>query len=359
MKKLFCFLLLLPIFSVPACAVSAAAYAVMDADTGVLLAASNADAQLPMASTTKIMTGLLAAEDTNIDRIIEVPASCAGVEGSSMYLQAGEKISLRDVLYGLMLCSGNDAAECIAEVCGGREAFVERMNGKATELGLSSTHFDNPSGLDGEAHHTTAAELAKLTSYALKNDLFAQIVSTVDYTSGIHYMHNHNKMLLLYPDCIGVKTGFTKSSGRCLVSAAKKDGRTVVAVTLNDPDDWSDHAALLDSAFDDMHNATMLEKGDAAASLHVISGTSDIVNLVAADTLDVSLFADENAEMVVSHPSMIYAPVRSGTALGTAYVKVNGTVMDSVDLITSTDIALDEAQEKLTLWEKFRKKLPF
>ncbi|MDO5546974.1 MAG: D-alanyl-D-alanine carboxypeptidase family protein [Eubacteriales bacterium] len=357
MKKFLCFLLFLPCLIVSAGAYSAGAYAVLDADTGTILDSSNADTRLPMASTTKIMTGLLAAEDSNPNRMISVPAECAGIEGSSMYLQAGEVISLRDVLYGLLLCSGNDAAECIASVCGGREAFVTRMNQRAAELGLSNTHFDNPSGLDGETHYTTATELAQLTAYALKNPLFAEIVSTKDYTSGTHYMHNHNKLLSMYSDCIGVKTGYTQTAGRCLVSAASRDGHTVIAVTLNDRDDWNDHIAMLDRAFSTMHTEQIATRGQHAITLPVLSGMQSEVALVCSDDLSASLLGEQSAELVLSHRGMLYAPFSAGTVCGTAQVVVNGSVVDSCALITQSDVALDESQERLSLWERLRRKL--
>lgn len=356
MRTLFCMLFVLPCLFACAHGYSAGAYAVLDAGTGAILDSANADARLPMASTTKIMTGLLAAEDGSPDRMVSVPASCAGVEGSSMYLQAGEVLPLRDVLYGLMLCSGNDAAECIAAVCGGRDAFVRRMNRRAGQLGLSDTHFDNPSGLDGETHYTTAAELAKLTAYALRNPLFAEVVSTQSYQTGTRTMHNHNKLLSMYPDCIGVKTGYTQTAGRCLVSAAERNGHTVIAVTLNDGDDWNDHMAMLDAAFASEHTETLAAHGQQAAVLPVISGTQSTVSAVFSEDLPVSLLGDQTASVVLSHRGMLYAPVTAGTVCGRADVVVGGTVVASCDLITSSAVPPDEGQEIPGLWERLRRR---
>lgn len=357
MKPFFCILIVLPCLLFSAHAYSAGAYAVLDADTGVVLDSSNADTRLPMASTTKIMTGLLAAEDSSPDRMISVPASCAGIEGSSMYLQAGEVLPLRDVLYGLMLCSGNDAAECIAAVCGGREVFVRRMNRRAEQLGLSDTHFDNPSGLDGETHYTTAAELAKLTACALNNPLFAEVVSTQSYQTETRTMHNHNKLLAMYPDCIGVKTGYTQTAGRCLVSAAERNGHTVVAVTLNDGDDWNDHMAMLDSAFASEHTETLAARGQQAVSLSVISGTASDVPVVFSENLSVSLLGEQTASLVLTCRGMRYAPVSAGTVCGRADVVVGDAVVASCDLITASDVPLDESQEIHSLWERIRNRL--
>lgn len=273
-----------------------------------------------------------------------------------MYLQAGEVLPLRDVLYGLMLCSGNDAAECIAEVCGGRDAFVRRMNRRAGQLGLSGTHFDNPSGLDSETHYTTAAELARLTAYALKNPLFAEVVSTQSYQSGTRTMHNHNKLLSLYPGCIGVKTGYTQTAGRCLVSAAERNGHTVVAVTLNDGDDWNDHIAMLDAAFASEHTETAAARGQQAAVLPVISGTQSTVSAVFAEDLSVSLLGDQTVSVVLSHRGMLYAPVTAGTVCGRADVVAGDTVLASCDLITSSAVPPDETQEILSLWERLRRR---
>ncbi len=352
MKKAICFFLLLPVFLLSCCAYSASAYAVLDADTGVLLDQSNADTRLPMASTTKIMTGLLAAEDSDPNRIIEVPASCAGVEGSSMYLQAGEQLSLRDVLYGLLLCSGNDAAECIAAVCGGREAFVARMNERAAELGLTDTHFDNPSGLDGETHYTTAAELAQLAAAALQNEIFAAVVSTQNYTSGSHFMHNHNRLLAQYDGCIGVKTGFTRTAGRCLVSAAKRDGRTIVAVTLHDPDDWNDHTRMLDTAFSALKKQTAVDAMQEIDTISVVSGVQSNVSLVCSNPLEVSIFDGESVTLQVQKRGMLYAPVAAGTVCGTVSVRVNDTELASSPLVAAADVPLDPSQERPSLWDR-------
>ena len=248
MKKLFCVLALLLVLP-RAGAVSARGAVVIDADTGETLFEQNADSRLPMASTTKIMTALVALGEGDLDRVYIVKPEYAAVEGSSMYLKAGETLSLRDTLYGLMLASGNDAAVAIAGECGGMTAFVGKMNAKAAELGLMDTHFDNPNGLPSDTHYTTAHELAKITAAALKDPVFRQIVSTKSCTVSGHALSNHNRLLSMYDGAIGVKTGYTRAAGRCLVSAAERNGRTIIAVTLNDPNDWNDHMEMLDAGF--------------------------------------------------------------------------------------------------------------
>ncbi len=353
--KFWICLLLAVCFSVSrASAYSAQAYAVLDADTGVLLDGAQETQRLPMASTTKIMTGLLAAESGKLQQIITVSAASAGVEGSSMYLKQGEQLPLQEVLYGLMLCSGNDAAECIAENLGGRNTFVRRMNERAQQLGLSNTHFDNPSGLDGKTHYTTAHELAQLAAAALKNPIFAQIVATKSYTAGTRTMVNHNKLLRMYPDTVGVKTGYTLTAGRCLVSAAKRNGRTVVAVTLHDRDDWNDHMHMLDAAFASMHTQTAAQAGEAAQTISVQTGEQRQVQAVYQEDLTASLFDEEQAEIRVSCAAFLYAPVQKGDICGSAQLVCNGVVLDETALVCAQSVALDSAQEDTSLSEKLR-----
>ena len=241
-------------------ALSAASAVVIGGDTGEIIYSYNANTRLSMASTTKIMTGLILCERGNLDREIIVTAPMVAVEGSSMGLRAGDKISLRDLLYGLMLASGNDAANAIAIALGGTiEGFADMMNEKAAELGLKNTHFVTPSGLDADGHYTTAYELALIAKCALENEEFAKAVSTknitLSYGTGQHYLSNHNRLLSSVDGVVGVKTGYTKKSGRCLVTAYKNDGKFIICVTLNDPNDWADHKALINigvSAIEDV-----------------------------------------------------------------------------------------------------------
>ena len=292
MKKLFCVLALLLVLP-RAGAVSARAAVVIDADTGETLFEQNADSRLPMASTTKIMTALVALGEGDLDRVYTVKPEYAAVEGSSMYLQAGERLSLQDTLYGLMLASGNDAAVAIAGECGGMTAFVGKMNAKAAELGLTDTHFDNPNGLPSDTHYTTAHELAKITAAALKDPVFRQIVSTKSCTVSGHALSNHNRLLSMYDGAIGVKTGFTRAAGRCLVSAAERNGRTIIAVTLNDPNDWNDHREMLDAGFAQYSEVTLHKAGDTIANARVFGGDTASVPLAAKNTVTAYLLPGE------------------------------------------------------------------
>lgn len=224
---------------------SASAAIITDAKSGAVLFEKNAHTPLPMASTTKIMTALCVIECAEPDTIIEVSENAASTEGSSIYLKKGEKISVLDLLYGLLLESGNDAATALAEgVFGTVEECVKYMNSRCHSLGLISTHFDNPHGLDSDSHYTTAYELSVITKEALKNELFRSIVGTKNYTTkgeNPRFFSNHNRFLRLYDGSFGVKTGYTSKAGRCLVTSSKNGNEEYIAVTLSDPLDWQSH----------------------------------------------------------------------------------------------------------------------
>ena len=209
--------------------VSARSAILVDAQTGRVLYEKNADEQSLIASTTKIMTGLLVCEAGELEREISVPPEAAGVEGSSLYLKAGERITVRELLYGLMLRSGNDAAVALAiATAGSMEAFVGRMNEKAQALGLTNTHFENPNGLDGEVHYSTARDLAKLSVCAMQNETFRAVVSSKNFTENGRSFTNHNKLLWRVDGADGIKTGYTKRAGRILAGSAVRDGRRLV-----------------------------------------------------------------------------------------------------------------------------------
>ncbi len=236
--------------------VSAKGMVLMNADTGEILASKNAHLRLSMASTTKLMTALLLAETGTPEKVVVTTKQMVTVEGSSMGLLEGDQVSYHALLAGMLLSSGNDAANTTAiAVAGSVGKFVQMMNDRAEQIGMTNTHFVTPSGLDDDEHYSTAYDMALLAVEALKNKYLAFAAAsrtmTVSYGSPPYdrTLTNHNKLLGSYDGCIGLKTGFTKKSGRCLVSAARRNGCTVVAVTLCDPDDWDDHRALLDYGF--------------------------------------------------------------------------------------------------------------
>lgn len=237
-------------------ATHARAAALIDVTSGRILYSSNGDTPMLIASTTKILTAIVAIEQGDLDSMVTVSSSAAGKEGSSIYLKAGEKMKLKDMLYGLMLRSGNDAATAIAEHVGGsQEGFVYLMNAKAEQIGMTNSHFANPSGLDQKGHFASANDMARLAAYALHNKTFREIVGTKVKTAPNpteewdYKWVNKNKMLSLYEGADGVKTGYTKQALRTLVSSATRAGRQLAAVTLNDGNDWNDHAKLLDYGF--------------------------------------------------------------------------------------------------------------
>lgn len=244
----------------------AAAAVLVDAKSGAVLFEKNAHKRLPMASTTKIMTAISVIENSAFDDVITVSKDAAGIEGSSIYLSAGEKITVKDLLYGLLLESGNDAAEALAiGVFGSSEKCVEYMNEKCKDLKLINTHFDNVHGLDSDKHYTTAYELSLITKYAMQNELFRSIVSSKSYvTSGEkpRYFSNHNRLLNMYSPASGVKTGYTSKSGRCLVSAGTLEDEEYIAVTLDDPLDWQDHKQMLSFAFENFRSYEIADRAN-------------------------------------------------------------------------------------------------
>ena len=229
--------------------VSAAAAVLLDADTGEILYEKKAQQQMLIASTTKIMTAVVALECAPLQKEVEITQNHM-VEGSSMYLAPGERVTVEELLYGLMLCSGNDAALALAEgCCGNVDTFVDRMNRKAEELGLTGTSFANPNGLDDANHYSTALDMARLASCAVQNPAFVRLCSTIQAATAERTMSNHNKLLRSLEGCVGLKTGYTMAAGRTLVTCVIRDGRTLVAVTLQDGNDWADHEAMYDYGF--------------------------------------------------------------------------------------------------------------
>ena len=246
-------------------AVSAKCAIVVDGQTGRVLYEKNADQQSLIASTTKIMTALIICEQCNVLDRMAIPKEAVGIEGSSMYLREGEVLTIQELLYGMMLHSGNDAAVALAIYCGGTvEGFAELMNDKAHRLGMRDTHFVNPNGLDAPGHYSTARDMAILASYAMENPIFSRTVSTKTVTVGERYLRNHNKLLWQVDGADGVKTGFTKAAGRILVSSASRQGRRIIAVTMNAPDDWNDHKTLLNQGFADLYHKHWLRRGSAS-----------------------------------------------------------------------------------------------
>ena len=326
---------------------SAQSAVLIEARDGEILCEKNAHTKMAMASTTKIMTALVAAESGKLQRVVSVNAAAVGVEGSSIYLYAGEKMTLCDLIAAMLLESANDAAAAIAiEVGGSIDGFCDMMNKKAKELGLKSTNFKNPHGLYDEEHYTTAYELALIAREALKNEVIRKTVATkkliIEPVEGsARALYNHNKLLSMYEGAIGVKTGFTKKSGRCLVGSAVRDGLELISVTLNAPDDWNDHKKLFDLGFSGFTALQLAKKGDVCHVQEVMGGTEETVSLLYGDDVFVTVKkGDENRieKTVETLCRYEFAPVVKGKTVGTVYFTVDGEVLSEVSLITASDV---------------------
>jgi D-alanyl-D-alanine carboxypeptidase/D-alanyl-D-alanine carboxypeptidase (penicillin-binding protein 5/6) len=306
-----------------------------------------------MASTTKIMTALItleqAAED---DKVVTITKQMTAVEGSSMGLQPGEQLRLSSLAAGMLSVSGNDAANSAAiAIDGSAEKFSERMNQRARELDMDHTHFVTPSGLDDDAHYSTAADMAKLTCAAMKNSAFQKIVSQksiqVEFMNPqIKRMYaNHNRLLSFYQGCIGVKTGFTKKAGRCLVSAAERDGVRVVAVTLNAPDDWNDHQKLLDEGFEKLQAVTFDDRSFTAEVPSATGETAIEVQGQLGDT--VVLPKDSYPERTVELPQFLYAPIEKGQCVGRIVYRLNGQIISQTPILADSDVPAEKSKQSI------------
>lgn len=317
--------------------VSAQAYILYDAETGAVLAASNAERRLPCASTTKIMTALVALETLPLDTCVTITEEQVRVEGSRMYLRVGETVTVSDLLYGLLLASGNDAALALAKAASGStEQFAAQMNRKAAELGLTDTHFTNPSGLHEPEHYTTAHDLAVLMAAAMQNPVFAAITGTREAALSGRTVVNHNKLLHQVPGVDGGKTGYTKAAGRCLVSTAQRCNRRLIAVTLNAPDDWNDHARLYAYGFAQYRASLLSAGGICDTRLTLVGGREPSVALT-AERVEVWLTGEEQQQLTqtVLLPHFEYAPLCQNCAVGKILWQINGRTVASDELRTA------------------------
>lgn len=337
-------ILLCTSIKVMAIADSADSACVINAVTGETVFAKNIDKRRPMASTTKIMTAIIAIEKCKMDEVVSVSAIAGRQEGSAAYIYEGDSIYMKDILYGLMLNSGNDAALAIAEHIGGSaEVFAEMMNEKAKEIGMDDTHFMNPSGLDDPEHYTTARDLAKLAQYAMNNKEFREIVSSKKYQAKLVnsdktlYFSNHNKLLTLYEGATGIKTGYTRKTGRCLVSSAERDGMKFIAVTLGAPDDWKDHSQMLDYAFSGHYPQKAVEKG---SRVKIADLNNEQYSFLAADDFVVPMKKNsgQNIDVVRHVAKDLSAPVNAGEKVGYIEIIYNGNTLGTIDIISEKDI---------------------
>ncbi|MDR0913990.1 MAG: D-alanyl-D-alanine carboxypeptidase [Oscillospiraceae bacterium] len=320
-------------------------------NNGTVIFAKNPNRKMKMASTTKVMTALLALEAAAADDKIVTFTQEMVAEGSSMYLKVGDKVKLSDLAVGMLLCSGNDAANAAAiGIAGSKESFAVMMNKRAEQIGMKNTNFVTPSGLDDEQHYSTAYDMALLFAYAMENETFTEIsikkTARVEFASPqgkANTYSNHNKLLSRYENCIGGKTGFTKAAGRCLVSAAEKNNLRYVAVTLKASDDWNDHAAMFDFGFDSLAVIRCSDTQTEFAT-NVVGGTADTTALVSPNSIDFVVTKDKAAdiERTVYIPKFIYAPVRQDVQVGRVVYKLGGKFLAQSKILSAEEIEYKE-----------------
>ncbi|EOD01085.1 D-alanyl-D-alanine carboxypeptidase family protein [Caldisalinibacter kiritimatiensis] len=325
----------------------------IEADSGRILYSHNINRKLPMASTTKIMTALIALENGNLDDIVKVDKKSVGVEGSSIYLYEGEEISLKDLLYGLMLRSGNDSAVAIAKHIGGTvENFVDMMNKKAKEIGAYNTNFTNPHGLSDRNHYTTAYDLALITREAMKNQHFKNIVKTKLWIADRkrnRYFCNKNKTVFQYSGGDGVKIGYTTAAGRCLVASATRNNMQLIAVVLNDYNWFNDCYGLFDYGFENYISYIVFDKGQLAKTVYVDNGQKEYLPLITADKFLIPLKESEKGKIktVIKAPDKVEAPIIKGKSLGTVEVYLKGKLIHKENLLAKENIKEKNTLDKI------------
>lgn len=339
------------IFAVPSDSAESCLLMTLD---GEIIYAHDENVRRGMASTTKIMTALVALEGCDEDRIVTVDPAAVNVEGSSVYLYAGERITMGELLFAMMLQSANDAATAIAiEIAGSVEAFAEMMNERAEKMGLCDTHFTNPHGLDGSEHYTTAKELAMIAAEAMKNPRFAEIVSTKKKTIPLHdgtearLLVNHNRLLRTWDDIIGVKTGYTKKCGRTLVSAARRDGVTLICVTLCDGNDWHDHRRLLDYGFSLYEREKLASAEELRIELPVCGGEKETACChISEDVFATLKKGHGEISLRWRMPRFLYAAISAGEKVGEAEFVCEGKVVAKADVFAAESISRHAAKMK-------------
>ncbi len=356
MKKLIATLVLAVCLLLPLSvnAYSASAYTVIERSSGRVLYSSNGDARMPMASTTKVMTALLVIKNLELDREYEIPDAAVGIEGSSIYLARGERLTGRELLYGLMLASGNDAAYALAILTSGSvEKFVALMNDTAQELDLKNTHFADPCGLKYKEHYTTSNDLARLCAVALSDETFAEVVATQNFQirgsreGTVRYLHNKNRILGEFLGGNGIKTGYTTAAGRCLCSSATRNGMQLVCVVLNDHDWFADSEKLLEKGFEEYGLVRLSQKNKFAGTCNILGGKSEKCDIIQKDDVFYPMKKSEYAESITEITLCKRAPVQAGEVAGSTEFFLNGTKIAETDCVFATDV-----QKKFSLFGK-------
>ena len=339
MRRFIAALAAAAVLMTPAQAVSAHSAILIHADTGTVLYALNADDRMLIASTTKIMTALVVLEHCGLDETVRIDSRSAGTEGSSMYLREGETYTVEELLYGLMLVSGNDAAMALAiHTAGSVESFAGLMNETAEELGMTGTHFANPHGLDAEGHYSTARDMAALAAYAMENEDFERIVSAKSATIHGRALTNHNRLLSMYDGCIGIKTGYTMAAGRTLVSCAERGDTRYICVTLCDRDDWADHAELYDMAFESFEYARVVDTA-TVYRVPAVNGSSAYAEVRAERDGFAFLPLGAGWDVSLELAPFVICPVYSGEYAGRITVTRGGETICTVPLVYAEDMA--------------------
>ena len=338
---------------------SASSAILMEADSGRVLYEQNAHEPRLIASITKLMTALVALESGHdLREEVAILPEWAGAEGSSIYLRPGEKVSLETLLYGMLLRSGNDAALAVAGCCGGTvEDFVARMNEKARELGMKDSSFANPNGLNAGDHYSTAYDMALLARACLKNATLVKMVSTKSITLGTRVFTNHNKLLWRYEGCIGMKTGYTEKAGRTLVSAAERDGMTLICVTLNDPNDWADHAALFDYGFSNYRAEQSIQAGETLCRVPTLGSIIPFCAVKAGENLSLCLTGEEEVRREIRlGREVLEGPLPAGMPVGEMVCFLGEQEVGRVPLVTGEAVTADWA-EGLDLLGRLKERL--
>ncbi|WP_294156939.1 D-alanyl-D-alanine carboxypeptidase family protein [uncultured Selenomonas sp.] len=336
--------------------VTARSAVVLEARTGRVLYERNMDERRFPASTTKIMTLIVALEHGNLDDVVTVGHHAAGTEGSTLWLEEGDRITLRELLYGMMLHSGNDATVAIAEhIAGSVDKFARLMTDKAHKLGAKDTNFVNANGLPDDAHYTTAHDMALIAAYGYSLPEFEDIVSTKEISfpwvkDDTHRLRNENQMLWLYEGGNGVKTGYTDAAGRCLVAGAKRDGIQLVSVVLDSNWMWNDSILLLDYGFSKIDRTTVVREGMQVGTVAVTGGRTRRIGVRVKETIVLpTVDGAAGYEQQVDLPRDVKAPVKKGDVVGTLRVLYKGKEVAKTDLA-----AMQDAERKsffLTLWK--------
>ena len=361
-------LLLLALLLLPAASnaqevnTSAKACVIIDEATGRILLEHNAEAPLPMASTTKVMTALLALEQGDLTAPVTCSRNAFGVPGTSIYLSQGETLTLEQMLYGLLLASGNDAAVAIAEHIGGStEDFCRMMTARAAELGCTNTVFLTPHGLPCDGHHTTAHDLALIAREAMTHETFRSIVSTQRAKipwEGRGYdrvLNNKNKLLSTYEGATGIKTGYTKAAGRCLVFGAERDGMRIIGVVLNCYDWFNEASRLMDIAFAQYESVTLINAGECLRTLPVEMADGAEVGAVLTADLAGVIPRNQFPQIEIDLPQSIEAPVQAGQILGEVRMLHGDTVLCAIPLAAENDVARDAFASR---WDTFVRAWP-